>query len=270
MDGYSALGFIGSGNMAEALCKGIQHAALFSNETLIACDINSERRDVFSAMNVPVTDDNQTVLSKGGIIILAVKPQYMLEVLEPLKDSFTDDMLVISIAAGITTEQIEAYTGSTPVIRAMPNTPMLLGTGATALAPGTHATEEHVTAATTVMETGGVVVSIDEEMMDVVTALSGSGPAYFFYIVECLLKAAGEAGLDRAVAETLLFQTVKGAGEMILNAGLSPEKLRDMVTSPGGTTEAAIKSFIKDDLAGTIAGGFDQAIQRGRQLRTKD
>ncbi|MFC1582979.1 pyrroline-5-carboxylate reductase family protein, partial [Planctomycetota bacterium] len=116
----------------------------------------------------------------------------------------------------------------------------------------------------------GLAVQVNEDMMDAVTALSGSGPAYFFFFVEILLKAAGDAGLNRDVAERLLFQTVSGAAEMLIKSGHSPERLREMVTSPGGTTEAALKCFQKHDLAGTISEGFREAVQQSKRLRQKD
>ena len=256
--------------MAEAILRSVVKAGLFPSSQIIASDINPDRISVFEKLGVLTTSSNTEVCDKADILICAVKPQNIFTVLKEIYEHCTPEHLVISIAAGIDTETIEHYLGNVPVIRVMPNTPMLMGSGACALSKGSHAEDSHMEQAKKILESGGITVEVNENMMDIVTALSGSGPAYFFYMVETLLKAAGDEGLNRDIAEKLLFQTVKGSADMLLKAEASPEKLRQMVTSPGGTTEAAIKCFEKNDLSGTLREGFKEAVERSRQLRQKD
>jgi pyrroline-5-carboxylate reductase len=270
MEENKRLGLIGSGNMAEAMCKGVLKASLFSHDRIIASDNDKKRRDVFAKLGVHTTSDNKEILEKADIIVFAVKPQDIFEVLEEIKELCRKNHLFISIAAGIETKTIENLLGTVPVVRVMPTTPMLVGKGACALSSGKYAVNGHLDLADEIFSTAGITVQVKENRMDAVTALSGTGLASFFYFVEMLLKAAGEAGLNRDIAEKLLFQTATGAAVMVNESGKSPEKLRQMVTSPGGTTEAAIKCFEKNDLGGTLKEGFRQTVERSKQLRQKE
>jgi len=266
MNSSMRLGFLGSGNMAEAICRSVLRAGRMEPHRIIASDPKPERRGCFEKLGTRTTPDNREVCREAPVVVCAVKPQDIFAVLAEVRDVCTSEHLFVSIAAGVETKAIEEYLADVPVVRVMPNTPLLVGTGACALARGSRAGDDHVEAVREIFGTGGVTVEVGEEMMDAVTALSGSGPAYFFYLVESLLKAAGEAGLTRDVAETLLFQTVRGVAEMLFKSGMSPERLRRMVTSPGGTTEAALKYFEKNDLSGTVQEGFKKAVERSRQL----
>lgn len=264
------LGFLGSGNIAEAILRSVLKAGTYMSSQIIASDISAERRSVFEKLGASVTESNTEVCDKADLLICALKPQDISTVLKEVYEHCRKEQLFISVAAGVSTESVEYYLEDIPVVRVMPNTPLLVGSGACALSRGTHSDENHVKLVKDILETGGIAVEINENMMDIVTALSGSGPAYFFYIVEAFIRAAGDEGLNRDIAETLLFQTIKGSADMLLETDLSPEKLRRMVTSPGGTTEAAIKYFEKNDLCGTLKEGFQEAVERSKQLRHKD
>lgn len=270
MSEQCTLGFIGSGNMAEAIARGFLARHMLTAERMSASDVSPVRRALFSGLGITAMDANRAVLERSDIIILAVKPQVIAAVLEDLRGSFQPRHLVISIAAGIATATIEVFTGSLPVIRVMPNTPILVGRGASALCRGRYAGADHAATARRLFETGGIAVEVNEAAMDAVTALSGSGPAYFFYMAEHLLAAAAAAGLPREVAEPLLFETAAGAAEMLKRSGASPARLREMVTSPGGTTEAALRYFDAHNMSGALAGGFRAAADRAAQLQKKD
>ncbi len=270
MNQYGRLGFIGCGNMAEALCRGVITAGLYKPASITGSDIAQDRRDLFTSHGVKTHEDNRAVVESSDALILAVKPQHIQAVLENIQDILRDDQLIISIAAGTRCFSIERFTGKAPVVRVMPNTPFLLGKGASAVCPGTYAGGQAVEAVLGIMKTGGIAVEVEEKMMDAVTALSGSGPAYFFYFAELLLDAACEKGLDRATAEELLFQTVEGAAAMLKSSGRTPEQLRKMVTSPGGTTEAALGSFDEDSIGPIIIKGFNAAAKRSEELSAKE
>jgi pyrroline-5-carboxylate reductase len=261
------LGFIGSGNMAEALCRGVLDKGLYSAERITASDISQERRDIFSGFGAVSTDSNNECVRNADIIILAVKPQNMNDVLSGISDDLSGSKSLISIAAGISLSAIEVYSGSASVIRVMPNTPFLLGCGATAVAAGTHAGDRDLAEAREIFETGSIVVEVEEKDMNAVTALSGSGPAYFFYMAELLLQEAVSSGLSAERAERLLFKTMEGASKMLAGSGYSPARLREMVTSPGGTTEAALKAFKESGLPESVRSGFAAAVKRSRELQ---
>lgn len=270
MNRQSGLGFLGSGNMAEAIMRSVLKSGLFSASQIIASDVSRERRAVFQKLGSVTTESNAEVCEKADTIICGVKPQALFAVLKDIQGSCAPEHLFILLAAGIDTESVEKHLKGVPVIKVMPNLPMLVGSGACALSKGSHADDSHMERAKHIIQTGGIAVELNENMMDIVTALSGSGPAYFLYIVETLLKAAGDEGLNRDIAEKLLFQTVKGTADMLLQTGSSPEKLRQMITVPEGTTEAAFKYFDKNDLGGTLREGFKEAVERSKQLRHKD
>ena len=203
----------------------------------------------------------------ADVVLLAVKPQQMSAVLAPLKSAISNRTVFISIAAGMTTGRIEAELGGKArVVRVMPNTPALVGAGAAALAKGAHATDDDLTTAEAILGAVGITVRVEEKFIDAVTALSGSGPAYVFYVAEAMIKAGVAAGLDEALARKLAVQSVYGAGKLLVESGEKPEALRRKVTSPGGTTEAALKVMSERKLAEIFTEAIRAAEQRSREL----
>ena len=268
----SIIGFIGSGNMAEALLRGIISAKLYAPQDVLISDIRKDRLDYLKEeYGVTPTADNVELTSQVDVLILSVKPQNMDEVLGEIKGTLKDTAVVISIAAGITTEKIVKHLGDIPIIRAMPNTPAMVDQSATAIIIR-NAGPRHFKAGLEVfMAVGKVEVLEDESLMDAVTAVSGSGPAYFFLLMEEMIAIGTDMGLPSDIAKELVFQTAKGAGllaEMAYSRNETPAQLRERVTSPGGTTEAAMKVFKKLDLNGIMTAALTAARDRSRELST--
>lgn len=260
--------FIGCGNMGSALISGILGSGLISKDKVLVTDIRPKRLEyIRKKEGVSTTENNREAVDKCDIIVLAVKPQVMERVLSEIKDVVTGDKLIISIAAGITTGFMErVLEKEVPVVRVMPNTPALVKTGASGLSPGKYAGEEEETIAEQMMRRVGIVVKVPEEMLDAVTALSGSGPAYIFYIIESLIEAGMEMGLSEDGARKLVNQTVLGAVNMVMETGESPQVLRHKVTSPGGTTEAALKYLEEKGFQKILIGAVKEAAIRSKEL----
>jgi pyrroline-5-carboxylate reductase len=264
------IGFIGGGNMAEALIKGIIAAKVYPPENIIASDIRAERLEFLSRQyKVRTTADNADLARAVDVLVLSVKPQNMTQALDSIKGSVGPDTLVISIAAGIKTAMIASVLGSVGVVRVMPNTPALIGQGASALFP-TDRAKPMLRKAQRIFEAVGVAVFVDDEsLIDAVTAVSGSGPAYFFLLMEEMTKAAVELGLSEDVAKKLVLQTAKGAALLAVEgekARETPADLRKKVTSPGGTTEAALKVFAEGEFGPLVTAALKRARDRGREL----
>jgi pyrroline-5-carboxylate reductase len=251
------IGFIGSGNMAEALIKGIITARLYKPANIFISDIRPERlKQLARKYKVKPAKENRDLVSKADIIVLSVKPQSMAEALKSIKNAICGSprcnrvaagrKLVISIAAGVKTSRIADVLGNAAIIRAMPNTPALIGEGASALFANAKAKPMLKKAKALFSAVGKAVVVNNEDLINTVTAVSGSGPAYYFLLMEEMIKAAGKLGLSKEAAKDLVLQTAKGAALLAVDAdgrGESPAQLRQRVTSPGGTTEAALKVF---------------------------
>ena len=241
------LAFIGAGNMAEAIARGLISSNTLSAEKLIAADVSPERRKLFeSQLKIKCVESAAEAAKDAQAVLLAVKPQMMDAILPELGAVLTDKSLVISIAAGISSRAIETGLGlgtDWRVVRTMPNTPMFVGLGAVALAPGKFATRADVTAARKFFEPAAAVIDVTEDKLDAVTALSGSGPAYFFYLIEHMIAAGTELGLTPEHAALLAKQTALGSATMAKTAADDPTTLRIKVTSPNGTTQAAIESL---------------------------
>jgi len=237
------LGFVGAGNMAEAMCRGILKAKLYAPSAILAADIAEARRRWFQdELGVRAAPDAVSVIRESDVVILAVKPQHMGEVLREIGPLARADQTLISIAAGVPTKRIEdACAAEVRVVRVMPNTPMLIGRGMSAVCGGRLAGDQDIQTAVAVCEAAGRAVVVEEQDMDVVTAVSGSGPAYFFFLVERMIEAGVAEGLTAETAAVLAKQTALGAAELVLASEDPPEELRRRVTSPGGTTEAAFK-----------------------------
>jgi len=266
----STIGFVGGGNMAEALIKGIVAARIYAPENVLVSDIRIDRLEYlaqkYGAVAVAANGD---LAAKAETVVLSIKPQNMKDALESIKDAVNADALVISIAAGIKVANITAVLGDAAIVRVMPNTPALIGEGASALFANERA-KPHLDKAMSIFSSVGKAVIVDDEdLIDAVTAVSGSGPAYYFLLMEEMVKAAIELGLSEAVAKDLVLQTAKGAGLLAVEAdknGESPAELRRKVTSPGGTTEAAIKVFTEGGISDLISAGITRARDRGREL----
>jgi pyrroline-5-carboxylate reductase len=264
------LGIIGAGNMAEAIARGILRGRVLRAEQMIASDVSAPRRKLFQKeLGIRATENNAEAAGDSRAILLSVKPQQMEQVLKSIGPGMTPETLVISIAAGISSAFIEKHLGEGRkwrVIRTMPNTPMLVGEGVVAMSRGQHAQTQDVATARRIFEAAAVVLEVGEEKMDAVTAISGSGPAYFFYLVEHMIRAGVELGLTDEQAHTLAARTALGAAKMLTASSDSPRQLRRKVTSPGGTTQAAIQTMGAAKVGQGIVAALHRAAQRSREL----
>jgi len=262
------IAFIGAGNMGEALIRGLLAARTVGPSQIIATDVRAERRDFLAkTFGVRAIDDNVQAVKAADIVVLAVKPQQVSEVLAGFRSAMANQKLVISIAAGVTTARIEGELGEgTRVMRVMPNTPALVGAGAAGVAKGARATDDDQMTAESILGAVGICVRVEEKFIDAVTALSGSGPAYVFYVTEAMIKAGVAAGLDEVLAKKLAMQTVYGAAKLLAESGEEPGALRRKVTSPGGTTEAALNVMAERKLAEIFAEAMRAAEKRSREL----
>ena len=265
------LGFIGAGNMATAMVKGLTGSRLYTPDRLLASDPDKSKiKTLTESFGMKGISNNRILVQDSSIIILAVKPQVIRDVLEEIKEAIRKDHLVISIAAGIPIKIIHTIIGpDIPVIRVMPNTPALIQKGISALAPGKTATPEHVETAKIIFDAIGETVLVQEEMMDAVTALSGSGPGFLFRIMECFVEAGKQIGFDDEISQRLVIQTFLGATQLAGVSGKTLSELRKMVTSPGGTTEAGLAVFEDRGLEAGIREVVKAAYQRGMELGKK-
>jgi pyrroline-5-carboxylate reductase len=262
------IAFIGAGNMAEALLRGLLASKTVQPHQLIATDIRPDRLQYLQTnLAIRTHPDNAAAAEAADIVVLAVKPQHINEALASIKPAITDQKLLISIAAGIPTTRIERQLGGTPrLVRVMPNTPALVGAGAAALCKGTHATDDDLATAEAILGAVGITVRTEEKFLDAVTALSGSGPAYVFFLTEAMIQAGTAMGLPEPLAKTLAIHTVHGAAKLMLESGQQPAALRKNVTSPGGTTEAALNVMAQRNLTGIILDAIRAAERRSREL----
>jgi len=263
------IAFIGAGNMAEAIVKGLLSSPLgVRPENILLSDIRKDRLDLLSQHYlVHTSTDNTLVVRQATIVILSVKPQNIKEVLTEIAAEVTEDKLVISIAAGVKIQTIQdLLEARVRVIRTMPNTPALVQAGATALAPGKWASPEDLQIAKAIFDAVGVTVIVDEKLIDAVTGLSGSGPAYVFLIINALADGGVKMGFSKEMALKLATQTVFGAAKLALETGEHPHKLKDMVTSPGGTAIAGIHALQKGGLEGILMDAVEAATLRSLEL----
>jgi len=261
------IGFIGAGNMAEAMIKGLLHVGAVTQEQVIASEPRATRREELAKrFGVLLYADNREVARRADILILAVKPQILDKVLTEIAPAIRKDALIVSIAAGVPTAVIEAKLDDHRVVRAMPNTPALVGCGATAICAGEHATEQDLEAAKKIFDSVGMTVVLDESLLDAVTGLSGSGPAYVFLIIEALADAGVKVGLSRYNAQELAAQTLLGSAKLLIETGEHPGRLKDMVTSPGGTAIAGLHTLEAGGLRTTLINAVETATTRSREL----
>lgn len=266
-----SIAFIGAGNMAEAIARGLLRTAAYAPEDLRAIDPSPERQRLFREQLGISCAAGCDSIAGADTVILGVKPFVAAEALAQIRPAFSANMLLISIAAGISCRFIEdrlvSEKAAQPrVVRVMPNTPMLVGKGISALCRGTHAGEQDLIAAERIFAAGGKTARVTESQMDAVTALSGSGPGYLFYITDGLAKAGVAAGLPAEVAGDLARQTVIGAGALLEQSHESPAALQRKVTTPNGTTQAAIEALQAGGLEKLLAAALAAAAKRSAEL----
>jgi pyrroline-5-carboxylate reductase len=262
------IGFVGAGNMAEALIRGLIQGGVVPADAIIASGPRPERLDELRAVyGIHATADNTAVPARAEIVVLSVKPQILETVARELAPVLPRDHLVISVAAGVDAATIESYLhDGVRVVRVMPNMPALVRAGATAIARGGHATAADLAVARQIFEAVGMVVPVDEYQLDAVTGLSGSGPAYIFLILEALADAGVKVGLSRRDAQRLAAQTVMGSAKLLLETDEHPGRLKDMVTSPGGTAIAGLHTLEQGGLRTTLINAVETATKRAREL----
>ena len=261
------VGFVGGGNMGEALVRGLTKTGLIPAGHLLMADVRADRLEELKRLyGVVVVPDNVSLVRQADVVILAVKPQILGAVLDEIAPASAGKLL-ISIAAGVSTRAIRCHLPpGTRMIRVMPNTPALVLEGATAIARAEGLGDGDLDMARQIFEAVGRVVILDEEMMDAVTGLSGSGPAYIALVVESLADGGVRVGLDRKTAMTLATQTVLGSARLLIDTGMHPGQLKDMVSSPGGTTITGIHTLEIGGLRRTLIDAVERATQRSREL----
>ena len=261
------IGFIGAGLMAEALADGIIQSGVVPAENIYASDPAGQRRRVFKEkIGERVFSDNLKVTDKADVLVLAVKPQVIPDVAEELSSAVNHRHLVVSIAPGVTLASLEKTLGTDRLARVMPNTPALVGQGASAFCMGAGATHEDKELVQSILGAVGRCVQVKENLMDAATGLSGSGPAYMFMAIEALSDGGVEMGLPRDAATQLAAQTMIGAASMVLNTRMHPAELKDEVTTPGGTTAAGLHALEKEGLRHALMDAVKAAAERSKEL----
>jgi pyrroline-5-carboxylate reductase len=265
------IAFLGTGNMAEALVKGLLRAGTATAEEVVCTEPRAERREeITQRYGVRCIARNADAAEEADVVVLSVKPQTMEHLLDEIAPAIDHRKLVISIAAGVPISAIARKLGAgVRIVRTMPNTPALVGAGATALARGAHATEEDLQQAKALFEAVGTAVIVDEHQLDAVTGLSGSGPAYVFLAIEALADGGVKVGLARPIAMALAAQTVMGAAKLVLESGEHPGRLKDQVTSPGGTAIAGVHALEQGGLRAALMAAVEAATNRSHALGEK-
>jgi len=259
---------IGGGKMGSIIAQALISRKLLPAKDIIVTDIDAARLDFLrSSMKLKVSHNNEKAVKGADIIILAVKPQTMAATLKEIRSAIDKSKMVISIAAGITTDFIEnALTKGVRVVRVMPNTPAQVGAGAAAVAKGSCAKAGDIKLTRAIFNSVGISVEVEEKLMDAVTGLSGSGPAYFFLIIEALIDAGLKTGLSRNLAKQLASQTMLGAARLCIESDKEPAQLREMVTSPNGTTFAGLKVMEQGNIRALIISAVAAATKRSKEL----
>jgi pyrroline-5-carboxylate reductase len=262
-----SIGFVGAGNMAEAMIRGLLRGDVFKPKQVTASAPRQERqRELAEKYGIHATGDNREA-ARQSIVVLSVKPQILSRVLDEIAETVSAESLVISIAAGVPVAAIQSrLRPATRVVRAMPNTPALVDAGATAIARGEHARESDLEDAKRIFDAVGVTVVLDESLLDAVTGLSGSGPAYVFLILEALSDAGVKVGLSRRTAQLLAAQTLLGSAKLLIETNEHPGRLKDMVTSPGGTAITGLHTLEHGGLRTTLMNAVEAATRRSREL----
>lgn len=279
-DIHKAIGFIGAGTMGEAMIGALISSGTFSASSITACDTNIDRLDTLKrGYGIHVTEDCTALFARSDVIILAVKPHIVGNILQLIAGDknyrIVQRKLVISIAAGVTISKLEKFLyesldstarSQLPIIRVMPNTPSLVMAGMSGMSPNAHTTANDLAIAKTILKAMGNVIEFKEADLDAVTAISGSGPAYVFYYIESMIEAGVRAGLSAEDASQLVVTTIKGAVKLLEEKGDSPQHLRRLVTTPGGTTEAAIKVLETRHVQQAIVEAIAAAAEKSREI----
>jgi len=263
------VGILGAGNMGEILIRGLVRAEVVDSEHVIASDISADRRRfIADTYGIRTTTNNRELVEASNLVVLAVKPQNIDRVMDEIGDFSKPNQLYCSIVAGVPTSYIAvSLHNQAAVVRVMPNTPALVLDGMSVICPGKNATEKDVARVQAIFEAvGKAVIIYDEELMDVVTGLSGSGPAFVFLFIEALSDAGVKLGLSRKVANQLAAQTVLGAAKMFLDTGRHPSELKDLVATPGGTTFAGLRELERGTFRSVIMDAVEAATNRSREL----
>ncbi|MDI1434553.1 MULTISPECIES: pyrroline-5-carboxylate reductase [Polyangium] len=269
------IGFVGGGSMASALIRGLLHSATVTAAQIRASDLKEQRlAELRQTYGIETTDDNEGLVRWADVVVIAVKPQIVDRILGAVAAGLNEGDVVISVAAGVPIEAIEArLPDRARVIRSMPNTAAIALAGATAIAPGSHATKDDLEVARALFEAVGRCVVLDETLIDAVTGLSGSGPAYVMLMIEALADGGVKVGLGRDTALLLAAQTVYGAAKLQLETGEHPGRLKDMVTSPGGTAIAGLHTLeaggLRRTLIDAVEAATNRAIELGEQMAKK-
>lgn len=262
------IGFVGAGRMATALARGFLQQGILTPQQLLACDVSAEARENFR-LNTQTACETQTepVIQQADLLFVAVKPQVLEEVAPQIAQEAREGQVVISILAGVPLSRLYALLGrNRKIVRVMPNTPCLVGAGATAMTCGDHVTPEEQEWVRKLLATVGICLDVPERLMDAVTGLSGSGPAFVFQILEAMSDGGVLMGLPRETATTLAAQTLLGSAQMYLETQTHPGALKDAVTSPGGTTIAGIAALEKGGLRSSLIEAITAATQRSQEL----
>jgi pyrroline-5-carboxylate reductase len=262
------LGFLGAGNMSAALIEGLLHDDASAADRIVASDVSADRLEQLRARHgIRTTGDNRTLVGDCDVLVLGVKPPIVEAVLTEVGSHVRGGQLVVSVAAGVTIAALESRLPSgSRVVRAMPNSPATVQAGATALAAGSHAREDDQRVARELFESVGRVVILPEGLLDAVTGLSGSGPAYVMVIIEALADGGVKAGLPRDTALLLAAQTLLGSAKLVLETGEHPARLKDRVASPGGTTIAGLHMLERGAIRSTLMDAVEAASKRAREL----
>lgn len=262
------LGFIGCGNMAQAMIKGILTKGLYKKEDIIVSRRNeSALTEIQQTLGIQTTTDNKKVASEADLLVLAIKPYQFGEVIPQIADSVKESTLIISIAAGQSIANIEKlFNKDIKLVRTMPNTPALVLAGATGMCYNENVTAPEQSKAVELFESFGVVAVVAESMMDTVIGVSGSSPAYVFMFIEAMADAAVADGMPRAQAYQLAAQSVMGSAKMVLETGKHPGELKDMVCSPGGTTIEAVRVLEEKGLRSAVIEGQKACVKKAREL----
>jgi pyrroline-5-carboxylate reductase len=262
------MAFVGAGKMCEAILRSLIRTGYLKPEDVILSDVSSERLSELSERyRVPVVSANKGAVEQADVIFLSVKPQSHPEVLGEIGDILREDQVLISIAVGKSTESIEHFlTKPVPVVRVMPNTPAMVSASLSSISWGKHVTEPVREMVKEIFSNLGEIIEIDEKLQDEVAAISGCGPAYFYLMVESLIDAGVRIGLARPVAKKIAVETMIGSGFMMRETQMHTAELRDMVTSPGGTTIAAIEALEESGFRAAIFRAVHAAVQRAKEL----
>lgn len=262
------IAFIGGGNMGEAILSAVLGKHLVAARSIAVSDISPERRQYLEKQyDVAVTDDNRQAVAGADVVVLAIKPQNLAEIMTDLKGTLAPEQLVLSIIAGARLDTISQGLGHRAVVRAIPNTPAQISKGMTAWTTTEEVNKQQRELASSILGVMGHEIVVDnEDQIDMATAISGSGPAYLFLFVETLVDAGVQLGLSLEMAQELVLTTILGSGQLIKESGREPAELRRMVTSPGGTTAEALRELEQGNFTGLIARAARAAYERAKQL----